>query len=186
MTTPKFALTHMNMTDESSCQTPSHRDSSFEAQPPVRGISRKQRILEKDSRHLVKNVPRLQLPRLLDSDDDSSDLESSDFGGDSGWFGPESAPTKRRSSIKHYTLPLKEPAKRRSSITKYTVPLKETSKPSKQSSIEGNPIRRVLKNSKRTTKQSFQARVHDTLGKSSLHLHRNRMQCKNIVAPKAA
>eukprot|EP00526_Cylindrotheca_closterium_P023838 CAMPEP_0113615796 /NCGR_PEP_ID=MMETSP0017_2-20120614/7896_1 /TAXON_ID=2856 /ORGANISM="Cylindrotheca closterium" /LENGTH=192 /DNA_ID=CAMNT_0000525065 /DNA_START=18 /DNA_END=593 /DNA_ORIENTATION=+ /assembly_acc=CAM_ASM_000147 len=145
--------------------------------------------LERDSFHLVKNVPRVHLPRLLGDDDDSdSESEFDDLEEDSvsGWFATyveETTPTKRRSS----SVSLKAaaaPVKRRSSV-KFTAPLKEATRASRTSSVrrtEGNIINRFLNRNKRTTEQDFCKRVRDGLGRNSLHLNRERLQCSKNAA----
>ena len=102
--------------------------------------------------------------------DDESESEFDDLD-DSGWFAAyvdESKPAKT-------TSPIKEPAvTRRSSIKKFTVPLKETSKQKRRSSV------RLLSKNKRATLQDLQ-RVRETVGRSSLYLHRDRLHCSNVA-----
>lgn len=159
---------------------------SVEFRAPEGDISQKLNMLERDSVSLVKDVPRVNLSRfLLNNINDDSDSESDfedDLDDDNKWLATyvqDNRPVKRRSSTTKYNLSSTEsaPVKRRSSV-KFTVPLKEAPKPK----VRGNRIIRLF--SKRTTKQKDDIQtqaIRDTRRADSLRLHRERLQRNKLA-----
>ncbi|CAJ1942714.1 unnamed protein product [Cylindrotheca closterium] len=178
----KFTLITMNKRNISNHRMSPRDDCSVEFQSAEGDISCKfNYLLERDSLHLVKNVRRLQLSRLLCIDDANYDSESSEFSdfedGDSEWFainvqGIIDTPTiTKRSSLSSKGA---APVKRRSSV-KYTAPLKEATKTS-----EATRLNRLLNRNMTAAKQDFRKRVRNTIGRNSMELNRDRLQ-KNAV-----
>ena len=78
--------------------------------------------------------------------------------------------TKRRSAVKQT----------RRSSAKYTILVKKTSKQTRRKSLTPGLESKSMK----ITKEDFKRRVRNTVGRSSLHIHRNRLQSAKVEASK--
>ena len=187
MNISKCTIITMNKRNISLHKISPREDCSVEFQLPEGDISNKfNPFAIVDSFRLVKNVPRLQLSRHpIDDDDDDDDdddtddseLEFNDLEEVSEWFATymqDITPATKRDSV--VSLKAAAPVKRRSSV-KHTAPLKEATKTS-----GGSRSNRLLNRNKRMAKQDIRKRVRDTLGRNSIQLNRDRLQCSKNAA----